>query len=277
MSEPGSVEQSEQQIKHNVETEKPDSSADVAKPAETEKTSFTVKSYTPEEIDDEMLDRLDLYRIIRESTSITDEEKVKQLTKFSFQDNMLPKMSFIAEKDGKAIGYLLLAKLFEDTDPAGNKYTEVHITGTATESQWRGKGVQKKLWRQMIDEVNPSIISGESKNPAAVAARANILAQLGYRTYFGDTDITPGAEENTPVPPFVNEISENIIAPRGGKNGLFQAPSEYFVAETPDVESFSPLIQKAFEPLLAAQSQAGNEVAVVRPLISVKNGAPLSG
>lgn len=149
---------------------------------------------------------------------------------------------------------------------------EVGGVGTVPES--RGTGVQKAMWQQMAQELTPTVIIGESENPAAVAARSNALVGLDYRTFFGDTEVTPGPDSGGQATHDAESLNAAYISLGDGKDGFLESAPEFTAKDISDASSFSSAIQQAFKRLYDARTNTADGVSLTQPLISIRTDAP---
>jgi GNAT superfamily N-acetyltransferase len=194
----------------------------------------------------------------------------------------------IALSQGVAVGAILVKELTkEDTVYGGRTFWKelalqdpkivtsaeslsedpvaAHITAMMTLRDYRQQGIQRQLAEQTINKLKPSIIFGETRNPAAVASGANVLKGFGYRTFLGEMEVTPG-EEEVGFPHKAIHSAFFKIAGRSTPPGFVRTLD---VGNLPALEGFAPPIQRAFAPLIEEQKR-DNSVVLGLPLISVR-------
>jgi ribosomal protein S18 acetylase RimI-like enzyme len=272
--------------------EKPRGGNEVPDGSEALPASVIVRPYLPSDLDDKTVERLDLHNLVRQGAAIP-EKDIPGFTSLLFKNDKPPtRVTYIAEAEDKAVGFVVLNTLpLHQPDPLGvaflswmdiynpmfsqalqkSRSTIAHIHGMGTDSECSGQGVQRRLWQHVATDIRPDIFLSESKNPAAVTAIAAATGPLGYKTYFGLTEVTPNADPNISTPEVIGDIIDTDVSLFGGESGLIFAPRTHFPAQTPDVRNFPPVIRGAFERVTAAQSLAQPEIIVVQPLISIRN------
>jgi len=113
---------------------------------------------------------------------------VGSLVLTSWQENHL-------DKRGQAFFPILNTHLRKDRD-FRKKLSQFQnpvfdVRGVVISPEYRGKGVGKKLFLTAMETLNPAILGGQTRNPAAVLLRATLP---GYRTFFAGKEVTIGRE-----------------------------------------------------------------------------------
>jgi ribosomal protein S18 acetylase RimI-like enzyme len=158
-----------------------------------------------------------------------------------------------------------------------------HVWGAVVSPDARGQRLGTRLYQQLAAELNPPIIEGQTKTPAAVASRVSIP---GYRHFYGTTEVTPRpksneAELDEPIPPLPPEAIAVLKAYQIANErqaspdwGGWHIGSDTLNNGVPDTEGFPPEIRAAFIPLQFEQARMLKEgvtkETAVLPLISIR-------
>lgn len=208
---------------------------------------------------------------------------------------------YVAKRDGRAVGEIVTTK-WTPEDSYGKKFwadlkrknpslyrrlyklspVGINISGITTHPDFRGQGLADWLYRYIVLEDKPSFFTGITKNPNAVIARAKILDRLGYRTFYGNTEVTPGKEDE------LTNVHQNLLdADEHARNDSleeYEDGSDVFYIEgwlpkiVPDVSNFPTIIQKAFEKVIEAQKKANDrdpKKVAIKTLISIRDNIRL--
>lgn len=158
----------------------------------------------------------------------------------------------------------------------------INISGITTHPEFRRQGLAEKLYKYVIFEDRPSFITGITKSPDAVIARAIIFKRLGYRTFYGNTEVTPDRpEEFTNV--HQNLLDADVHARGDTLEETTDGSGVYYIEgwlprTVPEISNFPFHIQKAFEDVIEAQKTAndkGEKKVAIKTLISVRSSIRL--
>jgi len=206
---------------------------------------------------------------------------------------------YIAMQEGKAVASLVTTRWTPD-DEYGKRFwgdlkqkdrslfrrlsklstLGINISGITTHPAHRRQGLAERIYKYLILESAPSFVTGITKSPEAVIARANALRKLGYRSFYGNTEVTPDRpDEFTNV--HQNLLDADIKAREmeeiGEGSGVYYLTDGLPLAVA-DVSKFPAYIQKAFEDVIEAQKAANDKVEkkiAVKTLISVRSSIRL--
>lgn len=209
---------------------------------------------------------------------------------------------YIATQDGRAVGSLVTTRWTPD-DEYGKKFWAdlkqknrslfrrlsklsplgINISGITTHPEFRRQGLAERVYKYLILESSPSFITGITKSPEAVIARANVLRKLGYRTFYGNTEVTPDRPED-----FTNVHQNLLDADVKARGDALEESADgtgvYYIEgwlprAIPDISKFPSYIQKAFEDVIEAQKAAdaagNNKKIAIKPLVSVRSSIRL--
>ena len=145
------------------------------------------------------------------------------------------------------------------------------IDGIVTTPDLRRRGLQKELLTAMVAEKDPSVVFGHSQVPEAVMLGARVFSEHGYRTFYGETEVTPneivGESVNLGV---LQEAYANYRGDTCIGVGIIMAETPYLSKKVSNTSGFPPHIQKAFEPLQIVQQAQEGKKGATQMLISIK-------
>jgi hypothetical protein len=171
---------------------------------------------------------------------------------------------FLALKEEEIIGYLRLSTLIFG----------VYATNDIVVSpELHQEGIAQRLWREVAGELNPKIIIGGTKNPAAVFARAKALGGFGYRTFFGNSEVTPSSPK--PHSRQQRGLVEACLILRGipkASDDLILVETDRLLFNVPSISGFPDYIREPFKNLIEAQQKYEERSTVAKILLSVKKG-----
>lgn len=137
----------------------------------------------------------------------------------------------------------------------------INIAGITTHPEYRRRGLTEKLYKHILESVKPSFITGITKTPEAVIARANILRRLGeFRTFYGNDEVTP--DRPSDYTNIHQDLLDADIRARWEKLEETLDGSDVYLINgwlpttIPDVSSFPSYIQKSFEQVISEQNKA---------------------
>ncbi len=195
------------------------------------------------------------------------------------------RLIFIAFNQGKAVGSLIVKQLpdgFEKDEYAKRFWqrlnsnlllsrdmtrTACHIAGISVLPEYQNQGIGTKLLQNATEELDQAIVAGGSKSAKLVTVQSNGLAPLGYRTFFGMYEVTPGMEGiftkiHQPILDaylYCINHTDIVYSSRNLPKGI------------PDTTTYSERIQTAFKPLAERIiSQGEAEGALIQPVLSIK-------
>lgn len=154
----------------------------------------------------------------------------------------------------------------------------VHISGITTHPESRRQGLAQKMFSFLIEDCSPSFVTGVTKSPEVVMARAKAMRDLGFRTFYGNTEVTP--DKPSTEPEFYTNVHQSLLeADIKARSGMeeYEDTGVFFLADgltrrPPDVSSFPIYIQKAFEDVIQVQqltNEQGEDKIAVKTLFSV--------
>ncbi|HEY5601345.1 MAG TPA: GNAT family N-acetyltransferase [Patescibacteria group bacterium] len=235
-----------------------------------------------------------LVRLVLSGYDLTDKEKedpiVAASADYDFPDDRAK--VFIAKRDEEIVGSVTFVlwpnelsdkrggrfwpKLKELDELLAKRAMAINplacdVGGVVVLPELRGQRIGQLLLENAVKQVNPSIVVGNTKTVEAVALRRK-LVNLGYRTFYANTEVTPGHEQEKTNDHeailkaylFAKEYEDvlpegNVFIYHGG------------IAPTiPNTNGFADIIQEAFKPLISTQSRLGNKNTVMGPLIAVR-------
>lgn len=145
------------------------------------------------------------------------------------------------------------------------------IHGMVVLPDYRKLGLGKKLFQLAIQKFSIDILSGSTKNPAAVAAIASGVRDPGMRTFYGMYEVTSG--DNYGVTNDHFSYLESYLEKKESvdiDNPIYYKDTDILLPILPNLEGFNSYIIEAFSPIVEAQRKAGNETTAVMPIISIK-------
>lgn len=150
----------------------------------------------------------------------------------------------------------------------------VDMVGIVVLPQFRGRGIGGALLEHGVSELQPSIVIGETRSHQQVRSRADVLEKLGFRTFFGHGEITPGREtpHSADYRPFQNAYlvaKGKSLEPEGG---VLRTSVDILPPITPDGPTKPGIIKDLFRGIIEEQRRANGSYTVVKPLISVRSG-----
>lgn len=257
---------------------------------ETENTGeIRVASFSPGELDNEKIIQLELKNHVLAYGLSNDPEYLERRVKELYQSDDKYRQIFLAFIGDKPVGSLIIKRYPITTDDEyANRFWErlqqlypamaeasriyspnaYHIAGISVLPEYRNSAIAKHLMIAAFSRVKPSFVMGGTKRPEQVVARSSTMGTLGYRTFYGTHEVTPGISSDS------TDKHKPVLDAY-----LFSLQKEepfYFSANLPlglpNVESFDPQIQKAFGPIndrIKAGAE-GPHGALIQPLISIK-------
>lgn len=265
-------------------------------------SAIEIRKFKPSEITLPMFLSLGLIDLIRRGYDRTENEISGAARAFGeFDEEDERSFIYLAIENKRAIGELV-ATIWSTEDKFGKWFWRnlerrnpslagrlkrfspvgVNISGVTTDPDYRGKGLGKKLYQAMVSDLNPSFVTGATKEPAAVLARASALKD-GFRTFYGNMEVTPGKNEIT------SRHMDLIDADIASRNRIYEYAQHWTGSDVYDIEGWlsqkSPRlaelpshIKRAFENLREAQdtiNNKGEEKTAIKILISVTNAIRL--
>lgn len=235
-----------------------------------------------------------LVRLVLAGYNLTDKAKQNPIEAASYDYNFPDNRAavFIAKQGEDVVGSVTLIlwrnnpsdkrggkfwpKLQELDYPLAQRALKINplacdIGGVVVLPELRGQHIGQSLLEKAVTQVNPSIIVGNTKTVEAVALRRKLVS-LGYRTFYGSTEVTPGHEQTTTsdhknvLRAYLHAKDYEDVLPEGDVF-IYHGSIAPF---TPNTEGFPPIIQEAFKPLVAAQKRLGEQATVMGPLIAIR-------
>lgn len=235
-----------------------------------------------------------LVRLVLEGYDLTESARKDPAQAASFDYNFPDDRAviFIAKQDNMVVGSLTYI-IWKDgpNDKRGSKFwptlrqldatiaqracdqgsVTCDVGGIVVLPEARGKNIGRRLLKAATEQMHPAIIVGNTKTVEAVMTRRS-LADLGYRIFYGDSEITPSNEQITTSVHqavlraylFAKDFKDRIL-PEGNvfvyEGGL--------AATMPITNTFPLIIQEAFKPIKAAQRLSKTR-AVMGPLLAIR-------
>lgn len=136
----------------------------------------------------------------------------------------------------------------------------------------RREGVASRLLSEMIKDLNPQVIFGQTNIPEVAHLRSHVAKLYNYRTFYGFCEVTPFPDYKREQDgnPFIHA---SIIAQEAEPNesGIYYINTHILPPNIPSTENFPLGIQRAFEPVQNIQRAIGRKQTAVAPLVSVQN------
>jgi len=156
------------------------------------------------------------------------------------------------------------------------------VGGIVVAPDSRGKGIARELIHASIEELDPTFVIGQTKNPSAVIARSKALAELGYVSVYGGQVIRPRdtyaplIEEKIGM--LLNEAFYHSRAGafnRRGQNNVTHLVDPHLVplSEVSTEEITDPRLKKALEAVNVTQREAidmSEKLVAFSPFVAVK-------
>jgi GNAT superfamily N-acetyltransferase len=255
---------------------------------------FTIVRKASRDFSPDDFTNLGLLELVSQGYGYPMDENTRKSAEEDFARADRDRFSLLALKDGKAVSAVSFGRwrnghesnrgnafwrLLKRREPALAQRAldfsdEAYIMiGIVTLPGYRKNGIAKQLLQQGIREGKPSFVVGETKTPSAVVVRAGALAALGYRTFYGTAEVTPGSERDA------SELAEQLsrVYAKTYDHPMEDFPVIYtttdvLLPDDPDVSTFPPHIQAAFARVRSSQQAVGDAKTAVMPLISVAGG-----
>ena len=166
----------------------------------------------------------------------------------------------------------LLARRLIAPDP---DLLAIYMQGIVVHPSYRNKGVASQLLRTMTDYYRPSVILGQTKTQEAVAVRSKVLAEMGYRSFYGFCEVTPCCDDSKESDglDFIHAAftaehfaSGQVISDRG----IYFVDPDILPSYMPDLKHGAPEIQRAFAPVIEAQMAVGLSKTAASVFVSVE-------
>lgn len=144
------------------------------------------------------------------------------------------------------------------------------VGGIVTHPEFRNQKIARKLIHEATTVLKPAFVFGQTKTPEAVITRANPLRKLGYRTFFGEIEISTDPTDNPTFSP--TTIINAHLAVRDKKLddwGLVYVNTDLLLPTIPDISNFPQNISRAFNNIIEGQKRLKDTQTAVKPLISV--------
>lgn len=152
----------------------------------------------------------------------------------------------------------------------------IYMHGIVVHPSHRNSGIASQLLQAMIDYYDPLVILGQTKMPKAVGVRSKVLAKLGYRSFYGFCEVTPGCDykKEGEGNDFIRATfaSEHFVSGQAlSERGVYFVDSDILPSYVPDAMHVTPEIQRAFVPVIEAQESAERLKTAASVLVSVKD------
>lgn len=261
------------------------------KPGELTSNNISVITLKPSQIKLEDYERLGLTKLITDGYGYKGSpEELLQHAKESFEGDDARKNIFLAMKDNKAVGVLMMLN-WTPTDKRGSVFAseisrlnpalaeritnathmgcDVSDIATLPDPDIRGKGIPALLYHEAVNALHPAIVVGQTKTVGAVITRANALGVEGYRTFYGDIEVTPADHEHVDI----SAIRAAYAAARNeapNSDGVWYVPATHLPPTLPNITQASPNVQEAFQTVISAQRAVGESMTAVQSLLSIR-------
>lgn len=155
----------------------------------------------------------------------------------------------------------------------------IYIQGIVVHPSMVNKGIASQLLETMTEYYQPEIIFGQTRTPEAVYVRSKVLTGLGYRSFYGISEVTPGdrVRGNFDGRDFIHAA----FAAEGatpGDTGVYVVEPYVLPSYFPITDNFPSEIQRAFTPIQDIQQSLGPQKTAASVLVSVKpSGLDKSG
>lgn len=152
----------------------------------------------------------------------------------------------------------------------------IYMQGIVVRPSYRNKGIASKLLRIMVNYYHPFVVLGQTKSKEAVAVRSKLLAEAGYRSFYGFCEVTPGCDYTKEsegldfiLAAFASEhfASGQVISNRG----IYFVNPDILPSYIPDTTHADQEIQRAFAPVIEAQKSVGFLKTAASVLVSIKD------
>lgn len=152
----------------------------------------------------------------------------------------------------------------------------IYIQGIVVHPTYQNTGIASNLIRVMTDYYKPSVILGQTKTPEAVMVRSKVLAEVGYRSFYGLCEVTPGSDYTNEGEglDFIHGAFASEQFAEGqflSERGIYFVDPDILPSYMPDTMNVTPGIQRAFVPVIEAQEFAGRLKTAGSVLVSVKD------
>lgn len=229
---------------------------------------ITIAHVKPSQIMESDYGRLGLLDLMREGYGFT--EGLEDQVKLEYEGDDEERDILFAFEGDKVIGSLTIDSLHkpgekdeflgyirqadETTANVCEPLLIGNIGGIVLHPSARGKGIAAKLLSTFIENFHPAIVVSQTKTPEYTATFSKTLAKYGFRTWYGNTEVTP--EDSRYPEPFVSHGTINDAYARR-KNRVPDQPymvgPDVLPTYIPDVSRMSKAIQEAYRPVIAAQ------------------------
>lgn len=146
----------------------------------------------------------------------------------------------------------------------------IYIQGIVVHPSMANKGIASQLLETMVEYYQPAIIFGQTKTPEAVYVRTKVLTELGYRSFYGFSEVTLGSDvkENFDGRDFIHAaFAAEGVTPT--EEGVYVAESYVLPSYFPVTDNFPSKIQRAFIPIQNIQQSLGSQRTAATVLVSI--------
>lgn len=150
----------------------------------------------------------------------------------------------------------------------------IYIQGIVVHPSMANKGIASQLLETMVDYYQPEIIFGQTKTPEAVYVRSKVLTELGYRSFYGFSEVTlgDGVKGNFDGQDFIHAA----FAAEGAtptEEGVYVVEPYVLPSYFPVADNFPSEIQRGFTPIQDIQQSLGPQKTAATVLVSIKSSA----
>jgi GNAT superfamily N-acetyltransferase len=230
--------------------------------------------------------KANLIQLLKDGYGLPNDIKQEELTAhIQFAYNNASKVYFALDKNGSEMGSLSVrCRPNTENDPFWQtlqlllqkeidmNFLACEMYGIVVHPTVRREGVASRLLSEMIEDLNPHVIFGQTNVPEVVLLRSQVAKLHSYRTFYGFCEITPSLdyEKVSDGRPFVHA---SLISQEAEpiEHGIYTISTHILPSNIPNTDDFPLQIQKAFEPVQKAQRAIGGGQTTVTSLVSVQD------
>lgn len=227
-----------------------------------------------------------LIQLLKVGYGLPNDIKQKELTThIQCAYNNADKVYFAFNQNGSEVGSLSIGlKPNIENDPFWTtlqallnetfdiNFTACEMYGIVVHPKVRREGIATHLLSEMIEDINPQVIFGQTNVPEVVLLRSKVTKLYNYRTFYGfrETTLSLDYKKASDAKPFAYA---SFIAQEAKPNesGIYTISTHILPSSIPNTNNFPLRIQRAFEPVQEAQRAIGKEQTTVTSLVSVQD------
>ncbi len=193
---------------------------------------------------------------------------------------------YLYRQAGRAVGSLAISDLSKDStdetalafwetipDHVAKKLTGLklgEVAGVVVLPEFQSQGIGTRLFNHMIEDLQPAIIMGGTRNPAAVIARSKAFNRQGYRSFYGQYEVITDPEIRAEPSTCHLEILQGYLADKLNDGELYLESTDTLPPTLPEIDHLPVGFKLCFSSLIRKQTEVKDEVTVIVPLISIK-------